>query len=98
MKFYSVELIIHQAAKAFRRFPMAMICAILSAALMIFMIDESMSLEKNVEWFYTLQTLWLGMVAYVGLSVFTQRYTMRNSTVILLNVAIAALMVYYFFA
>jgi len=98
MKFYSVELIIHQAAKAFRRFPMALVCAILSAALIIFMIDENFDLKDNVEWFYTLQTLWLGMVAFVGLAVFTQRYTMRNSTVILLNVAVVALMVYYFFA
>jgi len=98
MKFYSVELIIHQAAKAFRRFPMALVCAILSAALIIFMIDENFDLKDNVEWFYTLQTLWLGMVAFVGLAVFTQRYTMRNSTVIPLNVAVVALMVYYFFA
>lgn len=98
MKFYSVELIIHQAAKAFRRFPMALVCAILSAALIIFMIDENFDLKDNVEWFYTLQTLWLGMVAFVGLAVFTQRYTMRNSTVILLNVAVVALMVYYFYA
>ena len=98
MKIYSVELIIHQAAKAFRRFPMALVCAILSAALIIFMIDENFDLKDNVEWFYTLQTLWLGMVAFVGLAVFTQRYTMRNSTVILLNVAVVALMVYYFFA
>ena len=35
MKFQSIELIIHQAAKAFRRFPMALICAILAAALMM---------------------------------------------------------------
>lgn len=98
MKFYSIELIIHQAAKAFRRFPMALTCAILSAALLIYMVDENADFKDNVQLFYALQTLWLGMVAYLGLSVFSQRYTMRTTTVIMLNMAVAALMVYYFYA
>ena len=98
MKFYSIELIIHQAAKAFRRFPMALTCAILSATLLIYMVDEDTDFKDNVQLFYALQTLWLGMVAYLGLSVFSQRYTMRTTTVILLNMAVTALMVYYFYA
>ena len=98
MKFYSIELIIHQAAKAFRRFPMALTCAILSATLLIYMVDEDTDFKDNVQLFYALQTLWLGMVAYLGLSVFSQRYTMRTTTVIMLNMAVAALMVYYFYA
>ena len=98
MKFYSIELIIHQAAKAFRRFPMALTCAILSAALLIYLVDENADFKDNVHLFYALQTLWLGMVAYLGLSVFSQRYTMRTTTVIMLNMAVAALMVYYFYA
>ena len=98
MKFYSIELIIHQAAKAFRRFPMALTCAILSATLLIYMVDEDTDFKDNVHLFYALQTLWLGMVAYLGLSVFSERYTMRTTTVIMLNMAVAALMVYYFYA
>lgn len=98
MKFYSIELIIHQAAKAFRRFPMALTSAILSAALLIYMVDENADFKDNVQLFYALQTLWLGMVAYLGLSVFSQRYSMRTTTVIMLNMAVAALMVYYFYA
>ena len=98
MKFYSIELIIHQAAKAFRRFPMALTCAILSAALLIYLVDENADFKDNIHLFYALQTLWLGMVAYLGLSVFSQRYTMRTTTVIMLNMAVAALMVYYFYA
>jgi hypothetical protein len=98
MKFYSIELIIHQAAKAFRRFPMALTCAILSAALLIYLVDENADFKDNIHLFYALQTLWLGMVAYLGLSVFSQRYTMRTTTVIMLNMAVVALMVYYFYA
>jgi len=98
MKLYSVELIIHQAAKAFRRFPMALICAILAAACMIHLVDDKAGMKENVDLYYIIQTLLLGMVAYVGLSVFSQRYTMRTSTVILLNIALAGLMVYYFYA
>ena len=98
MKFYSIELIIHQAAKAFRRFPMALTCAILSAALLIYLVDENADFKDNIHLFYALQTLWLGMVAYLGLSVFSQRYTMRTTTVIMLNMAVAALMGYYFYA
>ena len=98
MKFYSIELIIHQAAKAFRRFPMALTSAILSAALLIYMVDENADFKDNVQLFYALQTLWLGMVAYLGLSVFSQRYSMRTTTVIMLNMAVAAIMVYYFYA
>jgi len=98
MKFYSIELIIHQAAKAFRRFPMALICAILSATLLIYLVDENVDFKDSIHLFYALQTLWLGMVAYLGLSVFSQRYTMRTTTVIMLNMAVAALMVYYFYA
>ena len=98
MKFQSIELIIHQAAKAFRRFPMALICAILAAALMMHLVDDSAGFKENIPMYYILQTLWLGMISFVGLSVFTQRYTMRTSTVILLNVAVVALMVYFFYA
>jgi hypothetical protein len=98
MKFYSIELIIHQAAKAFRRFPMALTCAILSATLLIYMVDENVDFKDSIHLYYALQTLWLGMVAYLGLSVFSQRYTMRNTTVVMLNMAVAALMVYYFYA
>jgi hypothetical protein len=98
MKFQSIELIIHQAAKAFRRFPMALICAILAAALMMHLVDDNAGFKENIPMYYILQTLWLGMISFVGLSVFTQRYTMRTSTVILLNVAVVALMVYFFYA
>lgn len=98
MKFYSIELIVHQAAKAFRRFPMALTCSILSAALLIYLVDENADFKDNIHLFYALQTLWLGMVAYLGLSVFSQRYTMRTTTVIMLNMAVAVLMVYYFYA
>ncbi|MFM2156263.1 MAG: hypothetical protein RL516_1012 [Bacteroidota bacterium] len=98
MKFYSIELIIHQAAKAFRRFPMALICTILSATLLIYLVDENVDFKDSIHLFYALQTLWLGMVAYLGLSVFSQRYTMRTTTVVMLNMAVAALMVYYFYA
>ncbi|MFM7016324.1 MAG: DUF4153 domain-containing protein [Bacteroidota bacterium] len=99
MKLYSLELIIHQAAKAFRRFPMALICAILTAALLIHLVeDNTTGFKENVQLYYLIQTLWLGMVAYVGLAVFTQRYTMRPSSVGLLNIAVAALMVYFFYA
>jgi len=98
MKFYSIELIVHQAAKAFRRFPMAMICSILAAAFMIYLIDDKAGMKENVDLYYIIQTLLLGMVAYVGLSVFTQRYSMRTSTVLLLNFALAGLMVYFYFA
>ena len=96
MKFYSIELIVHQAAKAFRRFPMAMICSILAAAFMIYLIDDKAGMKENVDLYYIIQTLLLGMVAYVGLSVFTQRYSMRTSTVLLLNFALAGLMVYFY--
>jgi len=98
MKFYSIELIVHQAAKAFRRFPMAMICSILAAAFMIYLIDDKAGMKENVDLYYIIQTLLLGMVAYVGLAVFTQRYTMRTSSVVLLNIALAGLMVYFYFA
>jgi hypothetical protein len=98
MKFQSIELIIHQAAKAFRRFPMALICAILAAALMMHLVDDNSGLKENIPMYYILQTLWLGMISFIGLSVFTQRYTMRTSTVILLNIAVVALMVYFFYA
>jgi hypothetical protein len=98
MKFQSVELIIHQAAKAFRRFSMALICAILSAGILIYITELKLSVNDNVNLFYVLQSLWLGMVSYVGLSVFTQRYTMRNATVILLNLAVFAAMIFFYFA
>jgi hypothetical protein len=98
MKFQSVELIIHQAAKAFRRFSMALICAILSAGILIYITELKLSVNDNVNLFYVLQSLWLGMVSYVGLSVFTQRYTMRTTTVILLNLAVFAAMIFFYFA
>ena len=60
MKFYSIELIIHQAAKAFRRFPMALISAILTAALMIYLVeDRTTGFKENVQLYYLIQTLWL---------------------------------------
>jgi hypothetical protein len=77
---------------------MALICAILAAALMMHLVDDNAGFKENIPMYYILQTLWLGMISFVGLSVFTQRYTMRTSTVILLNVAVVALMVYFFYA
>jgi hypothetical protein len=98
MKFQSVELIIHEAAKAFRRFSMALICAIIAAGILIYIAELKFSVNDNVNLFYALQSLWLGMVSYVGLSVFTQRYTMRNATVILLNLAVFAAMICFYYA
>ena len=98
MKFYSIELVINQAAKAFRRFPMALISAIISAALLIYLVDDKEPFKDNIHLFYLLQTLWLGTIAYIGLSVFSQRYTMRTSTVVMLNLAVAAVMIYFFYA
>lgn len=97
MKLVSIEHLVEGAFTALKRFPLAIICSVLATITAIIFVDHAN--EKDVKIYINiLMTLSLGMVSYIGLAVFAQRYTMRKSTVMAFHVAVAAIMVYYYFA
>jgi hypothetical protein len=97
MKLVSIEHLVEEALSAFKRFPLAISCSMLATITAILLVDNA---KDDISRLYIniLMTLSLGMVTYVGLAAFAQRYTMRKSTVIAFHVAVAAIMVYYYFA
>lgn len=97
MKIVSIEHLVEGAFTAFKRFPLAILCSILATIVGVVFVDNPNDVNVKI-YINILMTLSLGMVSYVGLAVFAQRYTMRKSTVIAFHVAVAAIMVYYYFA
>lgn len=96
MKSYSIHHIYVVAAKAFRRFPLALICAVIGTAATLYLFDLDGSDDDKTPVVQFILTCCLGMISYIGLAVFAERYTMRKSTVIYFHIGIAALMVYYY--
>ncbi|HOS48629.1 MAG TPA: DUF4153 domain-containing protein [Bacteroidia bacterium] len=98
MKSYSLHHIYVVAANAFRRFPMALICAVLATASALYLIDFKGNEDELSAVVQLVMTFALGMISYIGLAVFAQRYTMRQTTVFYFHVIVAALMIYYYYS
>lgn len=97
MKLVSIEHLVEGALTALKRFPLAIFCSIAATVVGIIFVDNLKNEDTRI-YINILMTLSLGMVSFVGLAAFAQRYTMRKSTVIAFHVAVAAIMVYYYFA
>ncbi len=98
MKSYSIHHIYVVAANAFKRFPMALICAVLATAAALYLVDFNGDEVDKTAAAELVLTFSLGMIAYIGLAVFAQRYTMRQSTVVYFHIIVAGLMVYYYYS
>ena len=97
MKTRSLETVIKEASTTFKRFPFAIICSIAGSICMLILVGTDYSNRGNERILINLIiTFSLGMVASVGTDLFSQRYYVRNSTQIIFNFLILALMIVYY--
>lgn len=81
------------AAKTLRRFPLVLICSLLCSVELCLTVMNGYS-NFNQELIFTFS---LGLVLFLALALFSERYGLKQSTVIIANtVLIIALAVYYF--
>ncbi len=98
MKFLSLQHLTKQASVTFRRFPMAMLCAIAGSCCILLTTNLNNDEIKSQHLVQMILTIVLGMVSFTALAVFTARYSMRKTTILFFNIALLLLMIFYFYS
>src|SRR6187551_737697 len=98
MKLPALKDLSNNTAKTFIRFPFAILCALVGTIMAFVLIDlpyEDKDLHNEL--IKGIMTMYLGMLAGIGCTVFCERYFFRSKTQYIFNVLILLLMHYYFY-
>ncbi len=95
MKFPSIKILEQEFIRTFKRFPLALLCSILATYVCCSFISNNKFATENVM-IHLLMTFYLGMISFVSITLFFNRYTIRETTQWIINLLIVGLMIVYF--
>ncbi len=95
MKFPSIKNLEQEFTRTFKRFPLALLCSIFATYVCCSFISNNKFAAENVM-IHLLMTIYLGMLSFVSITLFFNRYTIRESTQWIINLIIVGLMIVYF--
>jgi hypothetical protein len=79
-----------------KRFPFAILCAFVMTCLFLYLIEKPNDRILEVSLRHGLMALYLGMLSFIALVVFVERYSIRFISILILHLIVLLLMVFYF--
>jgi hypothetical protein len=79
-----------------KRFPSAILCAVVMTFLFLYLIEKPNDRILEVNLRHGLMALYLGMLSFIALVVFVERYSIRFISILILHLIVLLLVVLYF--
>ena len=92
----SVGNILSSIRDTIKRFPLAILCAFVMTCLFLYLIEKPNDKILEVGLRHGLMALYLGMISFISLVVFVERYSIRFLSNLVLHLVVLLLMVLYY--